>query len=307
MARPKPVVLIICDGWGVALDTEGNAITRANTPVFKRLLESYPAMTLRASGSEVGLSWGEMGNSEVGHLTIGAGKILYQMLPKIDRAIESGELYENSALNKAVDHALKYDSALHLMGILSPGHVHGMDSHAYALLELAKRKGVKKVFVHAILDGRDTLYNSGVDFVTSLLAKMKELEVGQLASLMGRYYAMDRDNRAERTEKAYNLLVVGTGNQAEDPLEALAESYRKEIFDEQFEPTVLTSKGKPVATVGADDAVIFWNFRPDRARQISHAFCDENFDKFKRQKIQNLLFVGMVEYEAGLPQDFTFG
>lgn len=304
--RPKPVVLIMCDGWGVAPDTKGNAITHANTPVFKKLLSTYPAMTLRASGEEVGLSWGEMGNSEVGHLTAGAGKVLYQTFPRINKSIESGEFFENQSFLGLTEAVKKSGGALHLMGILSPGRVHGMDAHVWALLEFAKAQKLKNVFVHAFLDGRDTLYNSGIDFVKELQVKMKELKIGKLASLVGRYYAMDRDNRWDRIEEAYRMLTEGKGEQAPDPVTALEEAYRKEIYDEQLPPVVITEKGAPVATIKSGDAVIFWNFRPDRARELTHAFVDGDFKGFAREKIQPLEFVTMAEYEAGLSAQVMF-
>lgn len=304
--RPKPVVLVMCDGWGVAPDTEGNAITRAGLRVFPELLTKYPAMTLRASGEEVGLSWGEMGNSEVGHLTAGAGMILFQTLPRIDHAIESGAFFAMPAFIEAVNHVKKTGGKLHLMGVLSEGRVHGMNTHAHALLEFAKQQKVKEVYVHAFLDGRDTLYNSGVDFVAALLAKMKELKLGKLASMAGRFYAMDRDNRWDRVEAAYRLITEGKGERATDPIEALKASYAKEVFDEQFAPTVLLDGDAPVATVGPNDAVIFWNYRPDRARELAHAFVDEAFRGFKREKLADMKFVTMTEYEAGLPTIVAF-
>jgi 2,3-bisphosphoglycerate-independent phosphoglycerate mutase len=304
--RPKPVVLILCDGWGVAPDTEGNAITRAGLTVFPELLQKYPAMTLRSSGEEVGLSWGEMGNSEVGHLTAGAGKVLFQTLPRIEHSIESGAFYETPAFIEATNHVKNTGGKMHLMGILSPGKVHGMDSHAYALLELCKRQGLKNVFVHGFMDGRDTLYNSGVDFVNGMLAKMKELKIGKLATLAGRYYAMDRDNRWDRVEAAYKCITQGVGVMTDDPIDALKASYAKEVFDEQFPPTVLTVKGKPIATVEPGDAVIFWNYRPDRARELAKAFVNEPFDGFARTIINNVKFVTMTEYEAKLPLTVAF-
>jgi len=305
-ARPKPAVLIICDGWGVAPDSEGNAITRANTPVFDKLIHTYPTMTLRSSGEEVGLSWGEMGNSEVGHLAIGAGRVYYQSLPRINRAIEAGEFASNPAFLQAIEHVKKNKSRLHLVGMVSGGAVHSLDLHAHALLELAKNQGVSEVFVQAILDGRDTIYNAGIDFMSTLQAKMTELGVGKIASISGRYYAMDRDHRWDRTEKAFRAMVAGEGESAEDPIEAIKASYAKEVYDEEFVPTVILESGQPVGMVQDNDAIIIFNFRPDRARQIAKAFCLPEFDKFERAPIANLPVVTMTEYEEGLPVSVAF-
>lgn len=297
----KPAVLIILDGWGVAPESEGNAIRLAKTPVMDDIVRRYPAMTVRASGEEVGLSWGEMGNSEVGHLTIGAGRVYYQMLPRIDRDIASGDFFQNAGLKKAMDQA-KSGKALHLIGLVSGGKVHAMDTHCHALLELAKREGVERVYVHAILDGRDTLYNAGYDFISTLQAKMQELGVGKIASICGRFFAMDRDNRWDRTEKAYKAMVEGVAEASTDhPLQAIKDAYTKEQYDEQFVPTAVTQSGVPVGKITSGDAVIFFNFRPDRARQLTKAFVQPDFDKFSRQQLKDLVFVTMAEYEAGLP------
>ncbi len=296
---------MVLDGWGVAPEGEGNAIVTANTPVFDDIIKRYPTMTLRSSGEEVGLSWGEMGNSEVGHLAIGAGRVYYQMLPRIDRDIVTGDFFANPALTKAM--TVGKEKALHLVGLLSPGHVHAMDSHCHALLKMAADAGVKNVFLHVILDGRDTLYNAGHDFVTTLQTKMAEVGVGKIATVVGRFYAMDRDNRWDRTGKTYNMMVKGEGEATtEDVLASIKASYAKEVYDEQFPPTVVLEGGKPVATVNAGDAVIFFNFRPDRARQLTRAFVLPDFDKFSRQAVENLTFVTMAEYEAGLPVDVAY-
>ncbi len=305
-SRPRPAVLIVLDGWGVAPESDGNAIALASTPVLDDLVRRYPAMTLRASGEEVGLSWGQMGNSEVGHLTIGAGRVYYQLLPRIDREIASGTFFENPAFLKAIEHVKQHKSKLHLVGLLSSGRVHAMDTHCHALLELAKRQGLTDVFVHAILDGRDTLYNAGIDFVTTLTQKMKEIGVGKIASLSGRFFSMDRDNRWDRIEKAYNVMVKGEGAIATDPIAAMRASYEKEVYDEQFVPTVITENGAPVATVDDNDAVIFFNFRPDRARELTKAFVLPDFEKFSRKRIEDLFFVSMAEYEAGLPVEIVY-
>lgn len=300
-SRPKPCVLLILDGFGVAPDGDGNAITRANMPVFKDLVHRYPAMTLRSSGEEVGLSWGEMGNSEVGHLAIGAGRVYYQTFPRINRDIAAGAFFENPAFLKAIEHARKNNGTLHLIGMVSAGRVHSMDEHCHALLELAKRQKFSNVAVHAILDGRDTIYNAGIDFLTTLSEKMKTLGVGRIASMAGRYFAMDRDNRWDRTQQAYEAMVLGKGPTTEDPLAALKESYTREVYDEQFPPTVVTQGGKPVATIKDGDAAIFFNFRPDRTRQIAKAFVQPEFAGFKRELLKDFFVVTMAEYEAGLP------
>lgn len=309
--RPKPVVLLVLDGWGIAPVSDGNALTRAATPTITKLMTTYPTMPLRASGDEVGLSWGEMGNSEVGHLTIGAGRVYYQTLPRINRAIEDGSFHRNPAFLKAIEHVRTRGSTLHLVGLVSPGRVHAMDSHLVALLDLAKEHKLGDVAVHAILDGRDTVYNSGIDFMTQLAAKMRELGVGQIATIAGRYYAMDRDNRWDRIEKAYRAMV-GIRSQesgimvAGDSIEAIRASYAKEVFDEEFAPTVIHKDGAPVGAVKAGDAVIFFNFRPDRARELTKAFVQPDFSGFARDGLTDLLFVTTVEYEAGLPVEVAF-
>jgi 2,3-bisphosphoglycerate-independent phosphoglycerate mutase len=303
----KPVILIILDGWGIAPISEGNPISRANIPVVNRLIRTYPTFTLRASGAEVGLSWGEMGNSEVGHLTIGAGRVFYQTFPRISKAIADGSFFKNEVLLRAVHYAQENNSRLHFIGLVSPGGVHSHQEHLYALLELAKREGVKKVAVQAILDGRDTLRDAGIDFITKLQNKMKEIGVGEIASLSGRYYAMDRDNRWDRTAKAYAAMVYGEGEKEENPLEAIKKSYEKQIFDEEFIPTVIVKNGKPVAPVTNKDAVIFFNFREDRMRQLVKAFVLPAFEKFERREfLKDSFFVTMTEYEKDLPVKIAF-
>jgi len=299
--RPKPVVLLIIDGFGIAPAGDGNAVTRAKMPNFAKFVRNYPAMSIRASGEEVGLSWGEMGNSEVGHLAIGAGRVYYQTLPRINRDIATGAFFENQAFIKAFDFAKTNNSAVHLVGLVSSGRVHSMDEHCYALLEMAKKQKFNKVFIHAILDGRDTVYNVASDFIQTLQKKIQEYGVGKIASVSGRFYAMDRDNRWDRTEKAYNAMVLGQGETATDSLEAIKASYAREIFDEQFVPTVILEDGLPVAKIQNNDAVIFFNFRPDRMRQITKAFALPDFDKFPRERLNNVFLVSMTEFEKGLP------
>jgi len=304
--RPKPLMLLILDGYGIAPDDNGNAITRAKTPVMDALIAKYPAMTLRASGEAVGLNWGEMGNSEVGHLTMGAGRVYWQSQPRINREIENGNFFQNEVLLNAMKHVKESKGTLHIGGILSDGGVHGLNTHIYAIMEMAKKNGVKRVAIHAILDGRDTLYNVGYGFVEELLAKIKEIGVGELASLSGRFYAMDRDNKWDRTQKAYNAIVRGEGEKTEDPLKAIKESYAKEIYDEQFPPTVITEKDEPVATLKEGDSFIFTNFRADRARQLTKALSMPTFDSFPRDYIDNLNITTMTEYEKDLPVEVAY-
>lgn len=304
---PKPVVLAILDGYGIAPDSDGNPITRANKPNFDRFIREYPVMTILASGTEVGLSFGEMGNSEVGHLNIGAGRVYYQTFPLINKSIEDGSYFENKAFVEAAHHAKQNNRPLHLVGIVSPGNVHGSQDHLYALLDFAKRQGIKDVFVHAILDGRDTIFNSGIDFIKLLEAKMQELGVGKIATLSGRYYAMDRDNRWDRIQKAYIAMTGGRADvYAKSAVAALEASYSKKVYDEEFIPTVIGTEGVPTVTIQNDDAVIFFNFRPDRARQLTQAFVVPGFTKFDRVYLKDLCFVTMAEYEKELPVSVAF-
>lgn len=305
--RPRPAVLLILDGFGIAPHGDGNAIMRARTPNITTWTQRYPVVTLKASGEEVGLSWGEMGNSEVGHLAIGAGRVYSQTLPRINKSIVDGSFAANTAFGQAFEQVKKTGGTLHLLGIISSGKVHGFDEHGIALLKAAKAAGIKRVAVHGILDGRDTLYNSGREFIASFEAKMKEIGLGFFASLSGRYYAMDRDNRWDRVEKAYKAIALGdSALTSENADEAIAQSYAKETYDEEFVPTVIVKKGKPVAPVASGDAVIFFNFRPDRARELTKAFVLPAFDSFVRDYIQNVSFVTMTEYEKGLPVFVAF-
>lgn len=306
MKRPKPTVVCVLDGFGVAPEHEGNAVRRAKTPAIDALVRKYPVMLIRASGLEVGLARGEMGNSEVGHLSIGSGRVFYQNRPRIDKEIAAGTFVENPVFTKAADHAKKNGSKLHILGLVSPGGVHSHQDHCFALLDFAKRNGISNAYLHVILDGRDAIYNSGIGFVKKLLDECKKFGVGTIASISGRYYAMDRDNRWDREEKAYRCLVDGVGEMADDPLKAIEKSYAKKVYDEEFIPTVMTSGGKPVATIGVGDAVIFFNFRADRARQITQAFVSPRLDGFKRERIQKLFFATMMEYESGLDVEVAY-
>ncbi|MBI2038005.1 MAG: 2,3-bisphosphoglycerate-independent phosphoglycerate mutase [Candidatus Magasanikbacteria bacterium] len=304
----KPVVLIIMDGWGIAPHVDGNAITKADTPNLNKFLKNYPTMTIHASGNEVGLMFGEMGNSEVGHLNIGAGRVYYQSCPRINRAIDDSSFFEIPAFLQALERVKQNNSSLHLVGLVSSGNVHSSNQHLYALLELCKKqKLTKNVFIHAVLDGRDALYNSGKEFISELQQKISEIKVGKIATLSGRYFAMDRDNRWDRCEKAYRAIAEGKADRyAEDPIKVIDESYAQKNYDEEFVPTVLTSKNKPVATIAKDDAVIFFNFRPDRARELAEAFAVPSFNKFSKEYLKDLLVVTMTEYEKDLPVAVAF-
>ncbi len=304
--RYKPVVLIVLDGFGIAPPAEGNAIQKAKMPVFHRLIESYPAMTLQASGAAVGLSWGEVGNSEVGHLTIGAGRIFYQSLPRINLAIESGEFFQNPALKKILTHVQTMGGKLHLIGLVSPGGVHASQDHLYALLDWCAREKFSRVFVHAMLDGRDTRYNLGAECVQALEQKMAEIKTGAIASLSGRFYAMDRDNRWERVQAAYAAMALGEGEKYASASEAIQASYARGVYDEQLVPAVIARDGAPVATVGHGDGIIFFNFRPDRARELTKAFVLPTFHAFPRAAIQNLICATFTEYEKDLPVEIVF-
>ncbi|MDO8463495.1 MAG: 2,3-bisphosphoglycerate-independent phosphoglycerate mutase [bacterium] len=304
--RPKPVVLCILDGYGIAPDHEGNAITRAKTPHFDRLVQTYPTMTLAAAGLEVGLARGEMGNSEVGHLNIGTGRVFYQNRPRIDQAILSGAFQENSVFQRAAAHVREHGSRLHIVGLLSPGGIHSHQDHCFALLEVAKQAGVAEIFVHVILDGRDAIHNSGGRFVAALERRMEKVGVGKIASLSGRYYAMDRDHRWDRVALAYHAMVDGEGALATDAGDSIAASYAKRVYDEEFVPTVIVEGGEPIGKIADDDAILFFNFRADRARQLSHAFVDKDFREFERTKVQRLFFGTMMEYEEGLTKEVAF-
>ncbi len=300
--RKKPTVLMILDGYGLNKKEEGNAVKHANTPAMDALMNNGVFVEGHASGMDVGLPDGQMGNSEVGHLNMGAGRVVYQELTRITKAINDGDFFDNDALNKAIDQAIANNTSLHLFGLLSDGGVHSHNTHLYALVELAKKKGLENVYVHCFLDGRDTPPQSGKDFVAALDAKMKEIGTGKIATVMGRYYAMDRDNRWDRVELAYNAMVMGEGLTSETGVEAVQNSYDKEVVDEFVVPTVVMEDGKPVATIDADDSIIFFNFRPDRARQITRSFCDENFSNFERKKGFIPLTVSVfTEYDVTIP------
>ncbi|RGI30908.1 2,3-bisphosphoglycerate-independent phosphoglycerate mutase [Melissococcus sp. OM08-11BH] len=302
-----PVAIIILDGYGKRDEVTGNAVAQANTPNFDRYWNNYPHNTLKASGLDVGLPDGQMGNSEVGHTNIGAGRIVYQSLTRIDKAIEDKEFQTNVALNNGIQHALDNDSALHLFGLLSDGGVHSHQNHLYALLKMAKDSGVKETYVHAFLDGRDVAPTSAYGYMEELLKVMKELDYGKVATVSGRFYAMDRDKRWERVAKAYEAIVDGIGVKATDPLQAIQESYDNKVNDEFLVPVVIEENGKPVGQVKDNDSVIFFNFRPDRAIQLSNAFTDKEWEHFERKNHpENVKFVTMTLYNPSIVAEVAF-
>lgn len=297
----KPTVLMILDGYGLNEKTYGNAVAKANTPVMDRLMAECPFARGNASGLAVGLPEGQMGNSEVGHLNMGAGRIVYQDLTKITKSIQDGDFFENPELLKACRNAKENGTALHLYGLVSDGGVHSHNSHIYGLLELAKRQGLSKVYVHCFLDGRDTPPASGKEYVQALTEQMAEIGVGEVATVIGRFYAMDRDNRWDRVERAYRALVFGEGLTAENAAAAVQQSYDKGETDEFVQPTVIVKDGAPVATIKDGDSIIFFNFRPDRAREITRTFCEEEFSGFDRGKRVKTTYVCFTEYDVTIP------
>ena len=295
--KKKPTVLMILDGYGMRDTCEHNAVCEAKTPIMDQLMSQCPFVRGNASGLAVGLPDGQMGNSEVGHLNMGAGRIVYQELTRITKSIEDGDFFENPEFLAAADTCKKNDSALHLFGLVSDGGVHSHLTHLFGLLEFAKRQGLKKVHVHCFLDGRDTAPTSGKEFVAELEKKMQQLGIGEVASVMGRYYAMDRDKNWDRVQKAYDVLTKAEGEKAESACAGIQASYDKEVNDEFVVPFYVEKDGKPVATIQDGDSVIFFNFRPDRAREITRAFCDEGFTGFAREKKLDLTFVCFTDYD----------
>ena len=291
-----PTTLIIMDGFGLRKETQGNAVAAAATPVLDRLFAENAWTELQASGRWVGLPDVQMGNSEVGHTNIGGGRVVFQDLPRISRAIDDGSFFKNEAYDKAMDNCLKNGSSLHLYGLLSDGGVHSHIQHLFALLQMAKDKGLEKVYVHCFLDGRDVSPTSGKGFVQELCDKCAEIGVGKIATVMGRYYAMDRDKRWERVQMAYDAMVYGEGVHNADPVDAVAKSYANGVTDEFVEPVVCDSEG----TIGDNDSVIFFNFRPDRAREITRAIVDPEFDGFQREFFPTT-YVCNTEYDASMP------
>ena len=297
----KPIVLMILDGYGLNEKKEHNAVAEANTPVMDKLMQEYPFVRGNASGMAVGLPDGQMGNSEVGHLNMGAGRIVYQELTRITKEIQDGTFFENPALVKAMENCKKNDSALHAFGLLSDGGVHSHNTHLYGILEMAKRFGLSKVYVHCFLDGRDTPPASGKEFVAQLEEEMKKIGVGEVASVSGRYYAMDRDNNYDRVKLAYDALTKGVGVTADSAQGGIQASYDKDETDEFVKPTVVMKDGKPVATIQDGDSVIFFNFRPDRAREITRCFCDDDFKGFDRGDRLQFCYVCFSDYDPTIP------
>ena len=297
----KLTMLMILDGFGINEKEEGNAVKLANIPNLNEILKKNPNTIIHTSGLAVGLPDGQMGNSEVGHTNIGAGRIVYQDLAKITKAIEDGDFFSVPEFTKAIENCKANNSKLHIMGLLSDGGVHSHNRHLYGLLEMAKRKDFEKVYVHCFMDGRDTPPASGENYIISLEDKMKEKGIGQIATISGRFYSMDRDKRWERVSLAYNAIVNGEGEKALSAVSAIEESYQKEVFDEFVKPTVITNKnGEPIAKIEDGDSVIFFNFRPDRARELTRSIVDKEFDGFETKKL-NTYFVCMTPYDETMP------
>ena len=299
--KDKLTMLMILDGFGENKEEKANAVKLANTPNIDKLMKTCPTTDIHTSGLDVGLPEGQMGNSEVGHTNIGAGRIVYQELTRITKSIEEGDFFTNEEFIAAIENCKKYNSKLHIMGLLSNGGVHSHIRHLFGLLELAKRRDFEDVYVHCFMDGRDTAPSSGESFISELEEKMKEKGVGKIATITGRFYAMDRDKRWQRVEKAYNALVRGEGEKATSAIGAVESSYQKEIFDEFIEPTVIVNGETPVATIGKHDSVIFFNYRPDRAREITRTLVDKEFNEFEVEKDLDLYYVCMTSYDETMP------
>lgn len=307
VSTSRPVVLIILDGWGVTEDYEANAVIKAKPLFFDYLLKTYPSTLLQASGQSVGLPFGEIGNSEVGHFTLGCGRIVKQNLYRINYDIETKKFFKNEAFLETINHVKKNKSSLHLMGLLGTGGVHASQEHLHALLDFCKMNKMKKVFLHLFLDGRDAPKDSAVSFLEDLRIKMKKFKKAKIATIGGRSFGMDRNENWKKIELAYQAIAQGKAKEtAEDPIKKLQEFYQKEIFDEQIPPVVITKNGQPVATVKDNDAIIFYNFRSDRARQITAAFIKEDFKEFERTKIKNLKFCSFTKYAAFLDTKVAF-
>ena len=305
-SRPRPVMLIVLDGWGIGEKDKGNAITNAKLPTFDDMDAYYPHIGLQASGISVGLPWGETGNSEVGHMTLGSGKVIYQNMPRITMAIQNGEFYANPVFLNAVEHAKSKGGAVHLIGLIGKGSVHSNSEHLYALLETMKNQKMKEVFIHVFTDGRDSSPTSGLESLKDLESRMERYGVGKIASIGGRYFAMDRNNNWERVQKAYSAMLGNSENRTEDPATYLKESYKKEIFDEFIEPAFISKGGEAIGKIKEGDSIIFFNYREDRARQLTRAFVMKDFSEFPAVKFQDLFFSTMTQYEEGLPVEVAF-
>lgn len=312
--KPKPVVLIVLDGWGIGEKNKGNAIANAKIPSFEKLNKYYPHLAVQASGISVGLPWGEAGNSEVGHMTLGAGKVIYQNMPRITMSIQDGQFFQNPVFLKAIENAKLKGGAIHLMGLLGKGSVHSSIDHIYALLELMNREKVEKIFLHIFTDGRDSPPTSGIESIKELQSKIDKLGTGKIATVCGRYFAMDRNNNWDRTKKAYDAMVKGIGNKITSSEQYLKDSYKNKIFDEYLEPAIVYSEtnpagdpiGNPVGQIKNNDSVIFFNYREDRARQITKAFSIPSFSKFPVENFPDLFFATMTQYEESLPVEIAF-
>lgn len=301
----KPVVLIVLDGWGISNSVQGNPIREATLPTFEKLNRFYPMTTLQASGISVGLPWNTAGNSEVGHMTMGTGRVIYQNMPRISLAIQDGSFFKNEVLLAAINKAKANKSKLHFMGLISSGSVHSHKDHVLALLRMAKNEGVDEVYLHAFMDGRDSAPTAGIPQLKELIREMRLVGIGKIASISGRNFSMDRNNNWERIEKSYRMLTEGKGETTADPLITLEESYLKNITDEYIEPTLVTEKNKPIALIEDKDSVIFFNFREDRARELTKAFALPDFDGFER-KFLDIQFTTFTEYERELPVQVAF-
>lgn len=306
--QKRPIVLAILDGWGIAPHASNNAIFRAKTPYYDSFVKNYFTTTIQAAGEAVGLKWGEVGNSEVGHLNIGAGKVIFQPQPRIDKAIIEGGFFDNEEFLKLTQGLKKEGKALHLLGLVSDTGVHSTIEHLYALLELAKQQELEKVFIHAILDGRDAPYSSGLRYIEKLQAKIKEIGIGKIATISGRFWSMDRNNNWDRTEKAFQAMVNGVADQFfTDPIVAVRASYQNNVFDEEFVPSVgINEQKEPIGKVENGDGVIFFNFRADRARQLTRALVERPFEEFDTSPLGDIHMVTLTEYQSGLPVAVAF-
>jgi len=306
MKIPKPLILIILDGWGINPITQGNAIYHAHTPVMDRIISQYPHTTLGCAGKAVGLPEGQMGNSEVGHLNLGSGRVVYQDISRINKSIHDGDFFSNELLLSAIEHVQTYSSSLHIMGLLSDGGVHSHIDHLFALLTMAKEAGIKKVYVHAFLDGRDVPPRCAGEYILKTEQKIEELGIGKIATVSGRYYAMDRDNRWERIQLAYDALTQGIGEMSHSAKDAVSDAYERGENDEFVRPTIIRTNGRPTATIQDNDAVIFSNFRPDRARELTKALTKQDFSGFERIITPKVYFVCMTLYDETFDLPIAF-
>jgi len=305
-AMYKPIVLTILDGWGLNPNLEGNAIRKSILPTIDKINKNYPLLALQASGISAGIPWGEPGNSEVGHTILGSGKIIYQSLPKITLSIQDRSFFTNKAMLKGMSNVQEHKSSLHIMGLVGEGSVHSTNEHLFAVMEMAKEQKVEKVYLHLFTDGRDSPPTSGTGTIAKIKEKIGIIGVGEIATVCGRNWAMDRNNNWDRVEKAYKMLTEGVGTPIDDPIAYMESCYEKDISDEYLEPGVVMKDGKPLTLVSDNDTIIFFNFREDRAREITKAFVVPNFNKIKKDKDPKVVFIAMTEYEKDLPVDIAF-